>query len=196
MKELELTLRVRNNRLKQRREALGMTQSQLSEAAGVDYTTYNDLECLRGSPRSRRGEWKKIAVDLATFHCVEPEELFPPVVEAIARPVAMRRIDGNDIRMLLTSYQERSIEGPSADYKHTELCKHIKSAMTWLRRDDAEVLRLRYGIDDGEFKTLEEVGDIVNLSREQVRVKENRGLRALRNSRNAKALKAHWNDEL
>lgn len=50
MKELELTLRVRNNRLKQRRLSLGLTTHAIAEAAGVSYSAYIDMENMKSSP--------------------------------------------------------------------------------------------------------------------------------------------------
>lgn len=51
MKEIELTIKARNNRLKGRRLALHMTIKQLAKAAGVNHHLYQGLEVLRYSPR-------------------------------------------------------------------------------------------------------------------------------------------------
>jgi RNA polymerase primary sigma factor len=44
----------------------------------------------------------------------------------------------------------------------------------------AEVLRLRFGLEDGQERTLSEVGDIIGLSRERIRQIERDALRVLR----------------
>jgi len=183
VKELELTLRVRNNRLKERREALGMSQPELANAASVSLTAYRELEALRRSPR-RQGDgcwrWRDIALQLARFHCVEPEELFPPAVLAVERPVASRRLNGDDIYPLLSAHQERLLEGPEAALDRAELREQIRRALATLPPRDAEALRLRFGLDDGVERTLEEVGVALDVMRERARQLEARALRKLR----------------
>ena len=51
MKEIELTIKARNNRIKARRLALRMTIKELAKAAGINYHLYQGLEVLRYSPR-------------------------------------------------------------------------------------------------------------------------------------------------
>ena len=183
MKELELTLRVRNNRLKERREALGMAQSELAIAAGVSLTAYRELEALRRSPRIQGNgcwRWREIALQLARFHCVEPDELFPPAVLAVETPVASRRVNGDDLFPLLSAHQERLLEGPEATHDRAELREQMRRALDSLPPRDAQVLRLRYGLDDGVDRTLEEVGVELDVMRERVRQLEARALRRLR----------------
>ena len=183
MKELELTLRVRNNRLKERREALGMAQPELAIAAGVSLTAYRELEALRRSPRIQGNgcwRWREIALQLARFHCVEPDELFPPAVLAVETPVASRRVNGDDLFPLLSAHQERLLEGPEAAHDRAELREQMRLALDSLPPRDAQVLRLRYGLDDGVDRTLEEVGVELDVMRERVRQLEARALRRLR----------------
>lgn len=54
---------------------------------------------------------------------------------------------------------------------------------------EEKVLRLRYGIDDGKSKTLEEVGKEFNVTRERIRQIEDKALRKLRNPARSKKLK-------
>ena len=183
MKELELTLRVRNNRLKERRGALGMNQPEFAAAAGVSLTAYREIETLRRSPRIQGNgcwRWRDIALQLARFHCVEPDELFPPAVLGVERPVAVRRVDAADIYPLLTTHQERLLEGPDGAHERAELREQVDRALAGMRPRDAEVLRLRFGIEDGEERTLEEIGAAFDLTRERIRQIEARALRTLR----------------
>jgi RNA polymerase sigma factor (sigma-70 family) len=183
MKELEVTVRVRNNRLKERREALGMSQPELAAAAGVSLTAYRELEALRRSPRIEgqgSWRWREIALQLARFHCVEPEELFPPTVMAVGTPVASRRVNGDDIFPLLTAHQERLLESPEVAHERTEIRERVQQALASIPPRDAKVLRLRFGLDDGVERTLEEVGVDLDVQRERVRQLEARALRTLR----------------
>jgi RNA polymerase primary sigma factor len=52
------------------------------------------------------------------------------------------------------------------------------------------VLKMRYGLLDGKTKTLEEVGQFFNVTRERIRQIEVKALRKLRHPSRSKALKA------
>lgn len=192
MKEVEITIRVRNNRLKERREALGMTQAEFATAAGVSVCAYQQLEGLRRSPQVHGDacwRWREIALQLARFHCVGPEELFPPAVLAVETPVASRRVNGDDLFPLLTAHQERLLEGPDVEYEMAELREQLQHALAGLRPREAEVLRLRFGLDDGEGRTLDQVGATLEVGPERVRQIEARALRRLRHPSRARLLR-------
>jgi len=191
VKELELTLRLRNNRLKERRDALGMTQPEFAIAAEVSLTTYRELESLRLLPRVRDGsgwEWKDIALKLARFHCVEPEELFPPAVLGIDASVAVRRVDGEDLYPLLSEHQERLLEGPDAEHDRAELREQVQKALAGLRPREAEVLRQRFGLDGRGEQTLDQVGVTLGVQRERIRQLEAGALPKLRYPKRARPL--------
>lgn len=69
MKDFDVTVKLRNNRLLERREALGLSAPQLAEAAGITYGQYNAYEYLRRSPlnRFRPGEIKESAQRLCNY---------------------------------------------------------------------------------------------------------------------------------
>lgn len=193
MKELELTLRLRNNRLKERRDALGMSQAELAAAAGVSVSAYQELEALRRSPQTHGDgcwRWRDIALQLARFHCVEPEELFPPSVLAVETPVASRRVNGDDIFPLLSQHQERLLEAPDVAHDREELRERVRYALASLSPREAEVLRQRFGLDGGEERTLNEIGAALDVGPERVRQIEARALRRLRHPKRSRPLAA------
>ena len=69
----------------------------------------------------------------------------------------------------------------------------IQELLAELGPKEAEVLRLRFGLDGEESKTLQEVGDQLNLSRERIRQIENKAITKLRRSGNAQALRGYLN---
>ena len=58
-----------------------------------------------------------------------------------------------------------------------------------LTEREQEVLRLRFGLDDGESRTLEEVGEIFHVTRERIRQIEAKALRKLRHPSRSRKLK-------
>jgi RNA polymerase primary sigma factor len=62
------------------------------------------------------------------------------------------------------------------DAMETELIKKLLSAID---EREARILRMRYGLENGDPMTLKEIGEKVNLSRERVRQIENDALKKL-----------------
>lgn len=155
MKELELTLRVRNNRLKERRVALAMTQGQFAAAAGISLNAYRELEAMRAKPQKASGDWRSIATALATFHCVDPGELFPDAVLKIDTPVSVRTIDGADIARLIGSTQSQN---PHELYENAELNSRISAALESIPPRFAKILRMKFGLDDDIERSTAEIG--------------------------------------
>lgn len=72
--------------------------------------------------------------------------------------------------------------GCRPDVSSTErmLKAHIKELLVDLLPREAEVLKLRYGLEDGQARTLEQVGRIFNITRERVRQIEFKAMKKLR----------------
>jgi RNA polymerase primary sigma factor len=70
------------------------------------------------------------------------------------------------------------------------LREQLALALQRLSTREQEILRLRYGLDDNQFRTLEEVGKKLGITRERVRQIEAKVLRKLRHPRFSKELKA------
>ena len=59
------------------------------------------------------------------------------------------------------------------------LKEHIQELLKDLLPREAEVLKLRYGSEDGQVRTLEQVGKVFNITRERVRQIENKAFEKL-----------------
>ncbi|NIS32467.1 MAG: sigma-70 family RNA polymerase sigma factor, partial [Actinobacteria bacterium] len=76
---------------------------------------------------------------------------------------------------------------PSEFVAQVMLRDHIDHVLASLGERERAVVRLRYGLDDGEARTLEEVGRAFGVTRERVRQIEARTLAKLRRGRYASA---------
>jgi RNA polymerase primary sigma factor len=65
----------------------------------------------------------------------------------------------------------------------------VKDALGTLTIREQEVLRLRFGLDDGRSRTLEEVGREFKVTRERIRQIEAKALRKLRHPSRSRRLK-------
>ncbi|MGH9373931.1 MAG: sigma-70 family RNA polymerase sigma factor, partial [Vicinamibacterales bacterium] len=74
------------------------------------------------------------------------------------------------------------------------LVKRVRTALTELDEKEREIVELRFGLDrDGEMRTLQEIGDALNLSRERIRQIESRAKDKLRRSKRASELRSYLN---
>ena len=69
------------------------------------------------------------------------------------------------------------------------LKEQLADVLKTLTPREAKVLSLRFGLDDGNPKTLEEVGKVFNVTRERIRQIEAKALRKLRHPSRSKKLK-------
>ena len=67
----------------------------------------------------------------------------------------------------------------------------MEGVLATLSPRERDVLRLRYGIDDGRMKTLEEIGQIFDVTRERIRQIEAKALRKLRHPNRNGGLKEY-----
>lgn len=192
MKELELTLLVRNNRLKQRRKESGLTLRQMGNSVGGVYG-YAALESMRASPR-KDGEWTPLARRIADFHCTEPEDLWPEEVLQIAPPTrAVRTIDVADMGLLLGEHSMRALEAPGALHDGAELHYSVSSVLSTLTPREEKILRMRFGIGEKGDHTLKEIGRDDGASVERIRQLEMKALSKLRQPVTASRLKSFVN---
>ena len=78
---------------------------------------------------------------------------------------------------------------PADQVAYTLLKEQLLDAMKSLTAREEKVLRLRFGLDDGRQRTLEEVGREFNVTRERIRQIEAKALRKLRHPSRSKKLK-------
>jgi RNA polymerase primary sigma factor len=70
----------------------------------------------------------------------------------------------------------------------------IKQVLDSLTAKEKEIVVMRFGLDDGRIKTLKEIGEIFNISRERVRQIETKALGKLKHPSRTRHLMA-WKEE-
>ncbi len=85
--------------------------------------------------------------------------------------------------------QDDNVPGPADAAAFTLLKEQLVEVLGTLTEREQKVLRLRFGLDDGRARTLEEVGQEFNVTRERIRQIEAKALRKLRHPSRSRKLK-------
>ena len=85
--------------------------------------------------------------------------------------------------------EDKAAPRPDESANRQLLSEQIVATLESLSAREQRVLRLRFGLDDGRQRTLEEVGDEFNVTRERIRQIEAKALRKLRHPSRSRKLK-------
>lgn len=85
--------------------------------------------------------------------------------------------------------QDEESPAPHDAASYTMLREQLEEVMNTLTPREAKVLKLRFGLEDGKSRTLEEVGKEFNVTRERIRQIEAKALRKLRHPSRSKKLR-------
>jgi RNA polymerase primary sigma factor len=121
-----------------------------------------------------------------------PAEKIKSILAITKEPVSLDKPIGHDDddSLLGDFIEDKGTISPERMAERTLLKKQVNEILMTLSSREERVIRLRFGIDDGYHRTLEEVGSIFNVTRERIRQIEDKALRKLRHpSRSAILMK-------
>jgi RNA polymerase primary sigma factor len=112
------------------------------------------------------------------------------IMKIAQEPVSLETPIGEEDDSHLGDFIEDSEALAPADAAAYELLKEqLEDVLETLTEREENVLRLRFGLDDGRTRTLEEVGKVFGVTRERIRQIEAKALRKLRHPSRSKRLK-------
>ena len=111
-----------------------------------------------------------------------PVEKIKSILAITKEPVSLDKPIGHeDEDSLLGDFiEDKGTISPERMAERTLLKKQVDEILQTLTPREERVIRLRFGIDDGYHRTLEEVGNIFSVTRERIRQIEDKALRKLR----------------
>jgi RNA polymerase primary sigma factor len=194
MKEYRIDAKVRNNLILSRMEKMGFTSVAKFCSDHKISTHLFSVINLKMSPLQLDGQYRHWILKTADLLQCSPEDLFSDVQLHSAIKSNRRMIEVNEAEMkfMLESKNELLLEDMIS--KEQMNSKISESLETLLPREQ-EVLKMRFGID-GDEKTLEECGKILNVNRERIRQIEARALRKLRNPLRAEPLRGFLEEDV
>ena len=151
---LGLKLKPYNAKLKALRESLGLTTKQMAAKWGLGYVYYIGIENMRFKPGARA--FLKFEKSFKLL----PEEYFPEQLRSY-KPGA--RYIEKDIPVLALDSPE-VLELTDDTLTQVEQRVDIEESLKTLTERERKVMELRYGLRDGQPRTLKEVGEVFGIS--------------------------------
>ena len=119
-----------------------------------------------------------------------PVEKVAEIQKIAQDPVSLETPIGEEDDSHLGDFiQDEDSPAPQDAAAYTLLKEQLEEVMQTLTEREAKVLKLRFGLEDGKARTLEEVGKEFNVTRERIRQIEAKALRKLRHPSRSKKLK-------
>jgi RNA polymerase primary sigma factor len=133
-----------------------------------------------------------------TAELAKKSELSEGQVEALLRAggddVSLSAAVGDDGTLELgDTLEQETIPSAEIELIRTSFENQIQSMVGDLEPKEREVIRMRFGLDGEDSRTLQEIGDELGLSRERVRQIESKAKEKLRRSREAQGLRGYLN---
>ncbi len=119
-----------------------------------------------------------------------PVERVREIQKISQEPVSLETPIGEEEDSHLGDFiQDDNVPVPADEAAFTLLKEQLVEVLSTLTEREQKVLRLRFGLDDGRARTLEEVGKEFNVTRERIRQIEAKALRKLRHPSRSRKLK-------
>ena len=90
--------------------------------------------------------------------------------------------------------EDKAVASPSDTAIHLSLQKNVASMLQHLNPREERIIRMRFGFEDGNPRTLEEVGQTFAVTRERIRQIEAKALRKLRHPSRSRLVRAFYQD--
>ncbi len=124
-----------------------------------------------------------------------PVERVREIMKVSQEPVSLETPIGEEEDSHLGDFiQDEQVMVPADAATFTMLHEQLMEVLDTLTEREQKVLKLRFGLDDGRPRTLEEVGKEFNVTRERIRQIEAKALRKLRHPSRSKKLKDYLDD--
>ncbi len=118
------------------------------------------------------------------------------LLEISQEPLSLEEPYGEGEKDTLGNFiEDTAMETPLDNATKSSLEQQLKNILSTLNDREKKIIEQRYGIQNGEPKTLEEIGRNFNLTRERIRQIENSALTKLRNATRSEALRDFWISE-
>lgn len=198
MKDIRVTVTLKNNILISKREELGFNQEKMAQFLGIRLDVYRKFENLMAHPNDDK-YWDEANQMAMILEC-SLKNIFPENLTKIKLNKKTLEIDSFKLEQLY--YKPKQILA----IESKEFKKELHKAMEVLTPREVEVLEKRFGLNDEEEKTFEEIGKEsiktnghgkiigIGVGKDRIRQIELKALRKLRHPINSKKLRPYYKE--
>ena len=160
-----------------------LEEAKAGETCYADSQGWIDTEEWAGEENIKRLEEIAKEMDMSVERVRE-------ILKISQEPVSLETPIGEEEDSHLGDFiQDDNVPVPADAAAFTLLKEQLVEVLSTLTDREQKVLRLRFGLDDGRARTLEEVGKEFNVTRERIRQIEAKALRKLRHPSRSRKLK-------
>lgn len=195
MKDYRVEIKVKNNYLFSLMKSYEITNiAELSRATGISVAPLHDFINLKRTPHTKHGRLLPSVEMLCSFFSCTVEDLFPPqhIEDALEKNAGA--IEAN-MTELVSSNLLSGGTNPLELLEKQDTPKLVSTALEKLNPRERMVIKARFGLDGEGEKTLEEVGEMLDVSKVRARQIEAKALRKLRHPFATDAALAYVYDE-
>ena len=194
-KDIRIEIKPRNNLILTRMEEKGIRSiAHLCREAGLERSAeqaVNKIVNLRSSPlrkvkgKKRLMEWRECVLEVARALEATPEELFPESIRGVKIMRDMKvfaevsvqdlqRLGGNTPKQLMVDTD------PEKGLLLQEFDEALGTALQTLTPREEKILKVRFGLEDGQERTADEVAQMFAVPRSRIHQIEAKALRKMR----------------
>ena len=140
----------------------------------------SNKELRRASARAARRLSRAPTVEEIAGQMQVRSEKVEQLLQMPRHPVSLETPIGTEDSYLADFIKDEKVESPENEAAQGELLGRIDEVLGSLSEREAQVIRLRFGIEDGYAHTLDQIGRTFGVSRERIRQIEERALNKLR----------------
>ncbi len=175
------------------RQAIGRALAEQSRTIRLPVHVVDELNRIL---RARRVMWQTYAREPTNEELAELSGVVPGRIKELLtfvdEPISLQTPVGEKAEQSFGELVEDTDElSPAEIVAQAMLRDQVMTALSCLSEREQCVVRLRYGLDDGRVRTLEEVGQVLGVTRERIRQIERRTLSKLRQEESAVELREY-----
>ena len=194
MKDYRIEIKVRNNAVLKRIEELGYESvPAFCRENNLQYQVVNEIIAFKAPFYRKKGQINGSIIRLANVLQVLPDYIYPPERRGtpLQRNKYIAEVNKADLMQVSTSLRTDALPVDDRkmldDFRPTLQRLMIES----LTPREHRVLDMLYGLTSGEEKTLQDVGNTFNLSRERIRAIESKAMRKMKHPARSRELREY-----
>jgi RNA polymerase sigma factor (sigma-70 family) len=195
-KDFRVEVKVKNNRLLEQLEKAGFESiADFSRKTGINQGLVGDYANMKEKALTKDGQYKPSVLRLSEALKCMPEDLFPTAQLTQKLATNKQFFTANESELFdLTSSLRSAAMSPERQLMQSDANRVVKQLLLTLTPREQRLLDLRFGLTDGEEKTLDQVADLFGIHRERVRQIQAKAMRKMKHPFRSRQLREYYEE--